>query len=63
MDSEHCQTFKMTDFAKTIMLECNHIARNFSGLERDFVELGKFDKHFTKNTKKGVQENFIEVFS
>ena len=49
--SEHCVTFKMEHFAKRIMPECQYATRIFqhSGC---FIELGHFDKHFVKNTRK-----------
>ena len=61
-DRENCQTFKMERFAKRIMNECRCATRNFSG-HWSFVELGHFDKHFVKNTrKKGPAWKIWEFF-
>ena len=61
--SKPCQAFKVECFAKKIMLECRHTTRNFQG-SRGFIELGHFDKHFAKNTrKKALRETFWRFFS
>ena len=43
------------------MPECRCDTRNFSGQEKEFVELGHFDKHFIKNTIRVFpkSENFF----
>ena len=63
--SEHCQTFKRQPFVKRIMNECRCAARYFSGQgEGGFAELGDFNKHFVKNTrKKGPAGKRFGVFS
>ena len=49
--SEHHQTFKVEHFAKIRMPEYRCTTSNSQG-RGGFVELGHFDKHFIKNTKK-----------
>ena len=47
----HCQKFKIESIWKRIMSECMYPIKNFQG-RGCFVELGHFNKHFVKNTRK-----------
>ena len=50
---EHCQIFKMERFVKRIMPGCKCTTRIFQGREwGKIVEMGDFNKHFIKNTRK-----------
>ena len=62
--SEHCHTFKIEHFAERIMPKCTCTTRNVSGQKGGgFVELGGFDKHFGKTTRKrGSTENILGIF-
>ena len=55
---EHCKTFEMKRFAKRIT--CNQKYFRAGGI----VELGHFDKHFVKNTRKRgpVRKDFVVFF-
>ena len=57
MYSKHCETFQLERFAKRVMPEC--WCTNRKGRE-GFVELGQFDKHFVKKTRKRGIEHLTQ---
>ena len=64
--SGHCQTFKIERFAKRIMPECTCVGTQPEIFQSrgSFMELGHFDKHFVKNTrKKCLAVKYFRVFS